>query len=71
MIEKQYETKEIVNRVEQHLSKLSSKQQTAIILRYFHDRSIKEIAEILTCKENTVRIHLLRGLEKIKLFLKE
>jgi RNA polymerase sigma-70 factor (ECF subfamily) len=70
-IEKRVENDDIKGSVEQYLTKLSAQQQTAIILRYFHDASIREIAETMDCKENTVRIHLLRALEKIKFYLNE
>jgi RNA polymerase sigma-70 factor (ECF subfamily) len=70
-IEQSVEIRDLKNRIENHLDKLSFQQQTAIILRYFHDQPIKEIAGVMTCKENTVRIHLLRALEKLKYYLKE
>jgi RNA polymerase sigma-70 factor (ECF subfamily) len=70
-IERLVESGDLKSRVEKHLSRLSSQQQTAIILRYFYDETIKDIAEIMNCKENTVRIHLLRALEKLKLYFKE
>ena len=53
------------------LNKLSDHQQTAIIMRYFHDSSIREIAEVLDCSESTVRIHLHRAIQKLDKSLKK
>jgi RNA polymerase sigma-70 factor (ECF subfamily) len=48
------------------LRKLSEKQYSALVLKYFHDKSTQEISEILECDINTVRIHLHRGISKLK-----
>ncbi len=53
------------------LNKLSDHQQTAIILRYFHDKSVREIADVLDCSESTVRIHLHRAIQKLDKSLKK
>ncbi len=45
---------------------LSENQYSAIVLKYFHDKSTKEISEILECDINTVRVHLHRGIHKLK-----
>ncbi len=52
------------------INKLSENQHTAIILRYFHQKSIHEIAEVLDCAESTVRIHLHRAIQKLQKDLK-
>jgi RNA polymerase sigma-70 factor (ECF subfamily) len=44
---------------------LSDQQQTAIILRYFHKTSVREIADILDCTEHSVRAHLHRAFQKL------
>lgn len=51
------------------LSKLKIKYQTALTLRYFEERSIKEIAAILESSENTVKTHIRRGLRQLKEYL--
>lgn len=51
------------------LFKLKLKYQAALTLRYFEDKSIKEIAAILGISENTVKTHLRRGLRQLKEFL--
>jgi len=48
------------------LQKLSEKQRMAAVLKYFHQKSSKEIAEILECSESTARIHLFRALRNLK-----
>ena len=50
---------------------LSEKQHSAIILKYFHEYSTKEIAQILDCDIDTVRTHLHRGIHKIRNHLKQ
>jgi RNA polymerase sigma-70 factor (ECF subfamily) len=45
---------------------LSEAQRTAVILRYFNDLSVSEIAEILDCSEKTVRTHLYRAIKKLR-----
>ncbi|NIR51121.1 RNA polymerase sigma factor [candidate division KSB1 bacterium] len=48
------------------LSKLKLKYQTVLTLRYFEDKSMKEIAEILDLPENTVKTRIRRGLIQIR-----
>jgi len=48
------------------LSHLKPKYQTVLTLRYFEEKSIKEIAEILTLSQNTVKTHIRRGLIKLR-----
>ncbi len=43
------------------LRQLSISQRAAIVLHYYEDRSIEEVAEILGCSANTVKSHLHRG----------
>lgn len=53
------------------LQKLSEHQRTATVLKYFHQKSSKEIAEILGCSESTARIHLFRALRNLKKYLQD
>jgi RNA polymerase sigma-70 factor (ECF subfamily) len=53
------------------LNKLSDHQQSAIVLRYFHDKSVREIADVLDCTESTVRSHLHRALQKLEKIYKK
>ena len=52
--------------VQRIISKLPVKYQEVIALRYFEQKGIKEIAEILGKKEGTVKSLHARGLEKIR-----
>ena len=47
------------------LKHLSLKYQEVISLKYFEEKSIKEICEILNKKEGTVKSLLSRGIEKL------
>jgi len=57
--------------LEQAINKLSANQRTAVALKYFHQNSTKEIAQIMGCAENTVRIHLFRAMGNLKKLLQE
>ncbi|MGL5713777.1 MAG: sigma-70 family RNA polymerase sigma factor [Paraclostridium sp.] len=50
---------------------LDEKFKTPIILQYFHDMTIREIAQILECNENTVKTYLRRGKERLYKILVE
>jgi RNA polymerase sigma-70 factor (ECF subfamily) len=65
-IEENMEKNKAFQSVCAELSKLKIKYQTVLTLRYFEDKSIKEIAEILEMSENTVKTHIRRGLERLR-----
>ena len=50
----------------QALRRLSLNQRAAIVLHYYEDRPIEEVAEILACSENTVKSHLHRGRSSLR-----
>ena len=50
----------------QALERLPEKERTAIVLFYFEDKSIKEIASILNMPSGTVKYHLSIGREHLK-----
>ena len=50
----------------QSISKLSVKYQEVITLRFFENKKVKEIGEILDKREGTVKSLLHRGLEKLR-----
>lgn len=52
--------------VQKKLEKLSIKYQEVIALKYFEEKSMKEISEILGKKEGTVKSLISRGLKKLK-----
>jgi len=59
------QSKDFVN-VQQKLLLLPVKYQEVIALKYFEEKSIKEIVEILEIKEGTIKSLLSRGIEKLK-----
>lgn len=65
-LEKQLQqSKDFIN-IQQKLLLLPVKYQEVVALKYFEEKSIKEIAEILEIKEGTVKSLLSRGIEKLK-----
>ncbi len=50
----------------EQLTKLNTRQQTAVSLRYFERRSIREIASVLECSESVAKNSLFRGLQKLR-----
>lgn len=53
------------------LDELPDSYRSIIILRYFEDFKIKEVAEILDENINTVKARLYKGLEKLRIKLEE
>lgn len=53
------------------LKKLRQKERDAIVLQYFYDKPIAEIALILQTPENSVKTILKRAKERLKKILKE
>lgn len=49
---------------------LSPKQRDVVVLRYYHDMKIKEIAEVLGIPQATVKTQLYRGEKNLKNLLK-
>jgi RNA polymerase sigma-70 factor (ECF subfamily) len=49
-------------RIHEALQEITANQRTAFMLRYFEDMSPAEIAEVLGCREGTVRTHIQRCL---------
>jgi RNA polymerase sigma-70 factor, ECF subfamily len=50
---------------------LDDKYKTVLILRYFKDYSIKQIAEFLHCPEGTVKTNIHRGMDLLRVKLQE
>lgn len=57
-------------RLHQALERLPEKEKAAIILHYFEDRSIKEIASILQIPQGTVKYNLSIGRNHLKQLLR-
>jgi RNA polymerase sigma-70 factor (ECF subfamily) len=56
--------------IDKALMNLSQNQRVATVLKYFHQKSSKEIAHILGCSESTARIHLFRAMKNLRKHLK-
>ena len=59
------------DQIETALGALSMNQKTAMVLKYFHQNSTKEIAEIMGCTEGTVRNHIFRAMKKLRKHLRK
>lgn len=57
--------------VERALQNLNEKQRAVVILKYFEDMKLDEIADILNVPISTIKSILYRTLEKMKIDLKE
>jgi len=53
------------------LNRLNNKERTAISLKWNEGYLSREIAEILGCKESTVRVYILNAKRKLKKFLEK
>ena len=67
-LQKKYEDKDMIKHINAYVDRLSVNQQTAIILKYYQNKSSREIAAIMGCAESTVRIHLSRGIRMLRKF---
>jgi RNA polymerase sigma-70 factor (ECF subfamily) len=66
MLEEELEMHQQFIKVNDFIKKLDIKYQEVISLKYFEQKSIKEIAIILNKKEGTVKSLLSRGIDKLK-----
>jgi len=55
-----------LEQVNQYIDELSHAQKTCIVLRYFEEMKVDEIAATLNISSGSVKTHLHRGVEKIK-----
>jgi RNA polymerase sigma-70 factor (ECF subfamily) len=64
--EDQIHAKQIGQRLDAALARLSLRQRAVFTLRHYEDRSLAEIAEILALDVGTVKVHLFRAIEKLR-----
>lgn len=67
--EHQQQNRQQHNRLVKAMQALSKQQRTATVLKYFHEKSYKEISEILNCSKATARTHVFRALQHMKEYL--
>ena len=53
------------------IRRLPGSQRAAIVLHYYEDRPVADVAVILGCSEPTVRVHLHRGRKRLRQLLGE
>lgn len=70
-IEEEYLANENRTTLLRSLYTLNTKYRLAVVLRYFENYSIREIADTLSCSEGVVKNMLFRSLQKLKLSLKD
>jgi RNA polymerase sigma-70 factor, ECF subfamily len=63
--------RETLGAMMQRLDALSPQQRTALVLRYGHDLSVPEIAELLGVELATAKTHLVRGLARLRDLMEE
>lgn len=54
----------------QAMDEIDEKYKTVLLLRFYHDFTVKQIATFLDCPEGTVKTNIRRGLEGLRLKLK-
>jgi RNA polymerase sigma-70 factor, ECF subfamily len=62
-------TYDVQSQIERALHELPTLQRAVVILRHIHGLSTREVGQILQCSEGTVKTHLFRGLEKMRVKL--
>ncbi|MBA4851669.1 RNA polymerase sigma factor [Emticicia sp. BO119] len=65
-LERQQQEYDEFRQIQEQLKKLELKYQEVIALRFFEDKAIKEISEILGKPEGTIKSLLSRGVEKLR-----
>lgn len=65
-----FDKNETRKEIKDALSTLPAMQREAIILKYFHDLKINEIAKATSATDSTVKSRLRQGMEKLKVRLK-
>lgn len=63
--------KERQRRVMEAIHQLSARQKRVILLRYYHDLTLSEIAKVMKCSEGAVKRHLFRAQTRLRLLLKD
>jgi len=64
-----FEKKETRKQLKEAIGQLPEAQSEAILLKYYHDLKIREIAEVTGANENTIKARLRQGLGKLKTML--
>lgn len=60
------ENKEFGNKVSEALKNLSPNQRMSFLLKHYEGYKIREIAEMMSCKEGTIKKYLFEAVKKLK-----
>jgi RNA polymerase sigma-70 factor (ECF subfamily) len=71
LVERSYVPDEAAAEVLTALRRLSARQRGAIVLHYYADQPVDEVARILGSTSSAVRVHLMRGRRKLREILEE
>ncbi len=63
--------REIGDRLQNAMGRLSDQQRSVFVLKHYENRSIEEIAEVLSLSVGTVKAHMSRALVKLRTELKD
>jgi RNA polymerase sigma-70 factor (ECF subfamily) len=63
------EMNEVQRLIREAAGRLAPKQRIIFDLRYIQHHTIKEISQLMSCNENTVKTHLSRSVQKLKKML--
>ncbi len=63
--------REIHAALQRAIAQLPARQREVIILRYYHELSLNEIAAVLHCHVGSVKCHLFRAQKRLRLLLKD
>lgn len=61
-----HDRSDLPGHVERALHELPTLQRAVVMLRHLNGLSTREVSSILKCSEGTVKVHLHRGLKKMK-----
>ena len=67
--EREAESRMIQENIERALDRLSPQERSVFVLRHYHDLPLKEIADTMQIAEGTVKSHLFRALQRLRLEL--
>ncbi|KLU62377.1 ECF RNA polymerase sigma factor SigW [Peptococcaceae bacterium CEB3] len=66
-----FRAKQVGNYLKETILTLPAEQREVIVLRFYHDLKMKDIAQITECKETTAKSRLRQGLAKLRKALKD
>ena len=69
--EETVEREEEAHRLRQALDHLTSHHREALMLRYYNDLTVPEIAKVLGCREGTIKSRLSRALSRLEQILSD